>query len=280
MTIKKIVVISDEHSYRRNPEVTQHAADNHGDAHYLIRLGDLLEMGENSPFPGPYPTMNVIDEYNLTLDHTAELCRMFPQTVQYLVAGNHGARLRKALQRMGPAAAQLGSNLDLLDRIRKGERIVQIDDPQSPHMKPWGFKKAVDFGTRVRYTPGHMSHVLRVGRQTIFIHASKSFKLSSSMARLWFFDHILTRWPDARVVFQAHTHRQAIHSHGSYRYVETGCACFPGGYEDKEGKSTWAPIHNGYAVCLYDTILGAVVPGSINLVDLGCRSNFNPSVVR
>ena len=277
MTMQKVAIISDEHGPRRDHAVMDAFIAANKNTPHIVRNGDLFEGEEASSFPGPYPLETLVEEYNNNVDYTDNLLTRLPNAQFYHTLGNHPERLRRLIQKRAPIA-QLFGEFDLLWHHCQGHRFEQVPDPQNPQLKKWKLvPHHTHFPKRIQYTPGHNAYVLRVGTNCLVMHAAKALKLSSSQARLWFFEFVLQRFPDARLVFQGHTHRQCDHPMGPYRYIETGCACRPGGYEEAFGRSGRSPIQRGWAECYYNPKTDMVDLDSARFISCGATHYFNPS---
>ncbi len=273
--IQKVVIFGDEHGAMREMNVINHILAHHGDADIYVRAGDSLNNEEASPFPGSYPHKRAVDEHNEWCDFTEWFMgNIHPKARVYLLSGNHdGPRVKRWQKASMNPTTELYSYTDCLSIMADGQKMVFKEMPAGGHA--WVPEKVYDW-PNLYYRSGLNSYVGVLGKNALVTHAYKSMKLSSSMARLWFFETILTRYPDTRIVFQAHTHRRADHRYGPFRYIELGCSCRAQEYGDVGGRSGYPPMHNGYAVCYLDPNRDMVDTEHVELIDLGHQTHFSP----
>lgn len=276
MKYEKIGVLSDWHSSSVDKSVIEHAVKNFPSTDHWIINGDFLNMSEASPFPSHYPEISMREEHNLGVDLLAWFLQIIhPKAKVRLNSGNHEKRAESGWKKFTPQASKLYGIPDTLAVIAQGRKMVSKTHPAGGVF--WALGDEVLFDTsRISYTQGLNSWATLIGLNGIVCHAQKSYKLPTTMARLWLFDYILTRFPNARVVVQGHTHRQAVHNYGAYKVIESGCCCKPQEYGDAGGRSGYPPMQKGYVILTLDKETRLVVPEATEVIDCGNSTLFSP----
>ena len=275
MAFEEIVIVGDSHGKLVDFSVINHAADNFPKAAGWIVNGDIADMSEASFFAGWYPLTSTAEEHNFVVEHILNhLSEKLSKAWIKLNRGNHELRTANAMKHTAAPAAKLYGYHDTLSIMATGHMMVQIERPAGG--MAWVPEKTYNW-PNIYYASGLNAYVTIAGRNCLVLHAHKSLKLRDSMARLWMMsDFVLPNFPNARIVVQGHTHRQADVRNGAFRYIEGGCSCLPGEYAVHGGKSNYGPAVNGYVVLRRDTKTKMVDINAIEIVSLKTSTLFNP----
>ena len=231
----KILCLSDLHIPFENPDIIQHAIDNHGDADILVLNGDLIECYIVSKWP-KHRYIPLRWEYEIALEYIKMFSAKFPKVV--LVSGNHEYRLKSFFSSQIDPVISFMTDSDILGRLADG---YAFDDEGK-------LTKAYNLDN-VYYQGGLLNWYTRIGK-TIFAHPRKASGIPMRSVEL------LDKYMEPREegyenIVLGHTHKIGSIVRNRKLLIEQGCCCCPLDYE-QDGKLAYSPASFGYAVVHQD----------------------------